>query len=84
MGSKLNRLLSLRGGVAAHHLVGLGCDRPSGGGRRAIRRLYMTPKDTHILLVPGRITVHSEVMSVFMATLPEWGGALFVVNSRDC
>jgi len=35
---------------------------------------YMTPKDAGILLVPGRIfTVHSEVMSVFMATLPEWG-----------
>lgn len=34
---------------------------------------YMTPKDASILLVPGRITVHSEVMSVFMASLPEWG-----------
>lgn len=34
----------------------------------------MTPKDAGILLVPGRIfTVHSEVMSVLMATLPEWG-----------
>jgi hypothetical protein len=34
---------------------------------------YMTPKDASILLVPGRITVHSEVMSVFIASLPEWG-----------
>ena len=38
---------------------------------------YMTAKDATILLVPGRITAHSEVTKVFVRGLP--GRKLIVV-----
>jgi hypothetical protein len=80
-----SRLLSLRReSSGAHRLVGLGCDRPGGGERRAIRRLYDTERRQYPL---GSGSDYSPLRSgerdeehQFGVTIPYRGWVLDVAN----